>query len=230
MTDKYLRSGHRSDFISGAQFVMNVVAELHRLGYGRLKLFAYLSSIGAWRHALFASGSFPNSVTELPDAHLFGSYPWLAQPTVEGKSVQAAARRFIKRNPDIAEQALGRDDFYVTWYKWALKIAGGHGVMEMESPLRAQIGSHQYKLVTVSVSQPTPIGSSAVSNQQVFALRIDINSLTNHLRDVCAYVEATGAPVIVTDRPYASTLILVTEGNREFLERIGLDSHRGFWD
>lgn len=123
------------------RLVMETVAELHRRGYGRLKLFCYCKEgQGSWRHWLFVSDDFPNSADELPTTALHGSVPgW--PPTVKGKSPEEAAERFIEDHPEIMSDAKGFDMFYVHWYAGMLR-SYPRGVLEMQSPDLAMIG-HQ---------------------------------------------------------------------------------------
>jgi hypothetical protein len=118
---------------------METIAELHRRGYGRLKLFSYTKEgIGAWRHWLFASDSFPDSVSDLPKSKVGGSIPWLWTPTVVGHSVANAAEKFSAQNPELMLAALGADPIYVSWYANMLE-ACPMGVLDMESPFEALV-------------------------------------------------------------------------------------------
>ena len=127
-----------------ARLVMETVAELHRRGYGRVKLFCYIKEgLGAWRHWLFASDSFPSSASELPHPALHGSIPWLWTPTIEGDSPVDAAKNFIESQPEIISDALGEDTVYVQWYSKMLE-SNPSGILEMESPNEAKINGREF--------------------------------------------------------------------------------------
>jgi len=135
------------------RLVMETVAELHRLGYGRLKLFCHCKEgQGSWRHWLFVSDDFPGSVDELPIAALHGSVPWLWTPTVKGKSADEAAMRFIEDHPDIVSAAKGADLFYVHWYA-ALLSSYPSGILEMQSPNVAKIDGQEIMIPYVNATQ-----------------------------------------------------------------------------
>lgn len=129
--------------ISDARLVMDTIAELHKRGYGRLKLFCYIKEgLGVWRHWLFVSDSFPSSVSELPRPSLHGSIPWLWTPTIEGNSPEDAADRFIETRQEIALAARGEDSIYTSWYSEMLKMQPS-GILEMESPNEAMLDGEQ---------------------------------------------------------------------------------------
>jgi hypothetical protein len=120
-----------------ARLVMETIAELHRRGYGRLKLFSYTKEgISAWRHCLFASDQFPQSLSDLPKARVFSSIPWFSTPTVQGRSAADAADKFIAKNPELMSAAHGVDPAYVAWFANMLE-ANPNGILDMESPFEA---------------------------------------------------------------------------------------------
>jgi hypothetical protein len=132
------------------RLVMETVAELHRRGYGRLKLFCYCKEgQGSWRHWLFASDDFPSSVDDLPTTALHGSVPWLSKPTVKGQSPADAAVKFIADHPEIVSAAKGADMFYVRWYAAMLETYPT-GTLEMQSPNVAWINDR--KVITPYVN------------------------------------------------------------------------------
>ena len=126
-----------------ARLVMETVAELHKRGYGRLKLFCYIKEgIGAWRHWLFASDGFPGDVSDLPRTALHGSIPWLWTPTVVGNSAAEAANNFMEANPELAAEAQGVDANYTQWYSEMLR-SKPLGILEMESPNMAMLDGQE---------------------------------------------------------------------------------------
>ncbi len=118
---------------SDHRFVMESVAELHKRGYGRLKLFCYLKEgVAAWRHWLFADDKFPDTWEAIPKPKLHGSVPWLSSPTFDGDTVEEAADRFVLTNPELAEAARGTDPGYVNWYAEMISM-DPFAILEMES-------------------------------------------------------------------------------------------------
>lgn len=122
-----------------ARLVMETVAQLHKHGYGRLKIFCYVKEgIGAWRHWLFASDDFPCSSSDLPHPVLHGSIPLFSSRTITGKLADDAALLFIDAQPELISAALGADTIYVKWYAEMLN-ANPTGILQMESPFEAMI-------------------------------------------------------------------------------------------
>lgn len=121
-----------------ARMLMDAVAELHRRGHGRLKLFAYVKEgLGVWRHWLFASDAFPSSAAELPRPLAHGSLPGGA--IANGSTASELADAIVTSFPDLVAAATGDDAEYVEWYRRMLE-AEPDGVLEMESPRRATVG------------------------------------------------------------------------------------------
>lgn len=115
-----------------ARHIMEAIALLHRRGFGRLKLFCYIKEgLGAWRHGLFASNTFPESMRDLPGPNATGSLPGAA--VAEGGSPEEVADDIVLKYPELADAALGSDPEYVAWYE-RLITAHPQGVVEMESP------------------------------------------------------------------------------------------------
>ncbi len=120
--------------------VMQAIVELHKQGYGRLKLFCYIKEgIGEWRHWLFASDCFPESISQLPKPNLHGSIPHWLEPTLAGNTPAEAAEDFIKLHPDIAAAAVGSDPIYVPWFASIVNQCANES-FEMESRFKARIG------------------------------------------------------------------------------------------
>lgn len=120
--------------------VMQAIVELHKQGYGKLKLFCYVKDgIGAWRHWLFASDSFPESLAEIPKPNLHDSIPYSWLPALEGDTPAEVAEYFIHEYPDIASTAVGSDPVYVPWFASIVNQCGNEP-FEMESRFKAHIG------------------------------------------------------------------------------------------
>ena len=120
-----------------ARLIMEAVALLHQRGYGRLKLYCYFKEgLGAWRHWVFASDEFPDSVEAWVGPKSRGSLA--VQESFQDFTVEEVAESILARWPDVAEAARGQDKNYVVWYR-ELLAAHPVGILEMESPLRASI-------------------------------------------------------------------------------------------
>lgn len=125
---------------SDHRLVMESVAELHKRGYGRLKLYCYLKEgVAAWRYWLFADDKFPDTLEATPKPKLHGSIPWLWTPTIDGNTPEEAADRFIQDNQALAEAARGSDPLYVNWYAEMITL-DPFEILEMESSTVAWLG------------------------------------------------------------------------------------------
>lgn len=204
--------------MNNIRFVMNTVAELHRLGYGKLKLYAYLSSLGAWRHVIFASDSLPNSIDDIPEPKLVNSYPWHSEPTVIGQSIQAAARHFIKAHPELVASARGKDDAYLAWYKWALLLSEDNDALVMQSPDRAAVGSQCY-----SRYQANDTTTISAWPERSYALLVSLWFFSKHLMEICCYANTTGMPVIVEGSGAIGKFALVTPNNLALLSKLNIN-------
>lgn len=120
-----------------ARLLMEAVGVLHQRGYGRLKLYCYVKGgLGAWRHWIFASDVFPDSIAAWPGKKSGGSLPGMALFT--GVTIDEVAENILSRHPALSESARGRDAVYVDWYKKMLSDYPD-GILEMESPYQASI-------------------------------------------------------------------------------------------
>lgn len=151
-----------------ARLLMEALAVLHQRGYGRLKLYCYVKEgLGAWRHWVFASDEFPDSIWAWPGPKCHGSLPGMA--IFDGVSVEEVAESVLARCPNVTEAARGHDESYVTWYREML-AAHPEGILEMESAHRASIlGYGDVRLPTLKAwtnPPPTPI-----SPEQLVAAR-----------------------------------------------------------
>ena len=124
--------------------VLETIGELHRRGFGRLKLYCYVKEgLCAWRHNLFAADTFPSELPAQPCA--WGSCP--ERPVVSGDSPQRAADELIARRPDLAAAAKGEDPLYTVWFAQLLAHLAQRdfrALLEMESPTEAYLGSSRY--------------------------------------------------------------------------------------
>ena len=117
---------------------MEAVAVLHQRGSGRLKLFCYVKEgLGAWRHCLIASDTFPNRIHDLSESSGLCSLP--GSPIAAGDTPQDIADHILLRYPKLVDAALGSDPAYVDWFAQLL-AAHPEGVLEMESPRLASMG------------------------------------------------------------------------------------------
>lgn len=114
-----------------ARLIMEAVSVLHERGFGRLKLFCYFKEgLGAWRHMLFVSDTFPDHIRDLPELTVHCSLPgW---PVSWGNTPEEIADGIIAKYPQLMEAALGSDDPYVTWYRSVL-AENPKGILQMES-------------------------------------------------------------------------------------------------
>lgn len=120
-----------------ARLIMEAVSVLHQRGFGHLKLFCYFKEgLGAWRHMLFASESFPDHIRDLPEPIASGSLPgW---PVSQGKTPEEIADGIIAKHPRLAEAAFGGEDPYAIWYRNVLAMHA-EGIIQMESSKVAKI-------------------------------------------------------------------------------------------
>lgn len=120
-----------------ARHVLEAVRELHARGFGKLKIFCYVKEgIGAWRHSLFASESFPDRESHIPRPRADGSLPdW---PVAEGETGEEIAAEILRRRPDLCASAKGLDSEYVTWFSNVL-AQFPDGILTMDRPDAAAI-------------------------------------------------------------------------------------------
>lgn len=123
-SNKIMKS--KIDWVRRSQRVIRMVAELHRLGYQRLRIMPYLHP-NAWRLAVAPAEFFSkvngafiplNRLTERNVAIYSAAgagdayFDWL---DAHGNDARALADKFIARFPDIASKGKGRDWAYAGW-------------------------------------------------------------------------------------------------------------------
>lgn len=120
-----------------ARLLMEAIAVLHQRGYGRLKLYSYVKNgLGAWRHWIFASDEFPDSIMAWSGPKSGGSLPGMA--IFSGVTVDEVVESILSRHRLIFQAARGQDAEYEAWYKRMLDDYPD-GILEMESPYWARI-------------------------------------------------------------------------------------------
>lgn len=114
-----------------ARLLMEMVAELHQRGYGKLKLSCYVKEgIGAWRNTLFAADRWQGRHY---DDEVFG---W---EITNATDPQQAADEFMKSESEFLQAAQGHDPVYEAWYAKMLAFSAPDGILEMERPAGALI-------------------------------------------------------------------------------------------
>lgn len=130
---------------------MEAVGELHRRGYGRLKLYCYIKEgLGRWRHILVAADDFPSDPLRMPpECVLFG-------PADEAYGCDftdpVALADSFEGDRDFFSLARGLDEAYVTWYREMLEQTAPWGIVTMESPDKASF--YYYGGMKTRASQP----------------------------------------------------------------------------
>jgi len=156
------------DSIQQARLLMEALAVLHRRGYGRLKLYCYVKEgLGVWRHSVFASDEFPDSILAWRGRKFSGSLPGWA--SFDGETVEEVAESILARHQTVAEAARGHDESYVAWYREMLATYPD-GILEMESAHSASIcGYGDIRLPMLKAwTKPPPV---PISPEQLVAAR-----------------------------------------------------------
>jgi len=151
-----------------ARLLMEALAVLHRRGYGRLKLYCYVKEgLGAWRHWVFASDEFPDSIGAWRGPQRSGSYPGMT--TFDGGTAEEVAESILARCRDVVEAAHGHDESYVAWYREMLANYPD-GILVMESAHSASIYDYgDIRLPTLKAwTKPPPV---PISPEQLLASR-----------------------------------------------------------
>jgi hypothetical protein len=112
-----------------------MVAELHRLGYQRLRIAPGVAPSGLYWRCAFASaakfsvrhgaqiaGAGPVARYSTGQARAYFDWPDAADDTPE-----QLARKFLTRFPEIAAQSQGADAAYVEWYAEMLRLSEPDG-------------------------------------------------------------------------------------------------------
>ena len=111
------------------RFVMEMIKELHNLGYEKIRLYCYIKEgLGEWRHFIFAHDYLPSTEYNYPEPNVDADYALSGS-----KTPRDAALKFISINPEISLAGKGKDPFYRAWYSALLERCGPGSVMEMES-------------------------------------------------------------------------------------------------
>jgi hypothetical protein len=127
--DELLIANRHLDERNGPRLLMETIGELHRLGYGKLKIYCYFKDgSGPWRDALFADIRLPSSMQDIKNSRLH--IPLSADSCSD--TPHDLAKKIIASNPRLLESALGCDETYVKWYANMLKLTAPDGVLDME--------------------------------------------------------------------------------------------------
>lgn len=114
-----------------SRLLMETIGELHKLGYGKVKLYCYFKEgLPAWRKALFADSALPPSMREI-ESPRFPNPLFLAS---NGDTPHDLANKLIEERANDLTYALGKDETYVSWYANMLRLTAPDGIMEMEYP------------------------------------------------------------------------------------------------
>lgn len=114
-----------------ARLIMEMIGELHRMGYGKLKILCYVKEgIGQWRSKIFASDRWDDQSRNQMEPSVFEWRPFGAE------SAKQASLKFLEASShrELLKKALGQDPVYVEWYAEMLKRTAPDGVLEMERP------------------------------------------------------------------------------------------------
>lgn len=132
-----------------ARRLMEIIGELHKLGYGKLKLYSYIKEgMGRLQFIFFVDEKLPSSLQEAKQRIFHWStyplpdYPDLSLPPHE------AAKDFVTHHSDSIEAARGMDSVYVEWFAKMLKLTAPFGTLIMEFPDRVTISNSRIETMT----------------------------------------------------------------------------------
>lgn len=111
---------------------MEMIGELHKMGYGKLKLYCYIKDgIGTWRSVVFSSDNWAPGPFSPPESSIVA---WLHNNAPKLINPRQAAELFSSDggNHEILQQAKGCDTLYVDWYEDMLKKSRPDGILLME--------------------------------------------------------------------------------------------------
>jgi hypothetical protein len=123
--------------------VMHMVAELHRLGYQRLRLVPARAPVGWWRgnvsavsnvlrtHGARARGYSGDLIARHSAAQRATVFGW-EDATDDTPAVLAL--KFVERFPSIAAAGQGKDKPYADWYLWMLELTAPRGTFYAQGP------------------------------------------------------------------------------------------------
>lgn len=95
-----------NSFIKNRQNLLFMVEELHKLGFGKLRVIPSLSPSGMHWRCSFISEKTNND---------FIASNWIYKH--ENKNSEELCHLFIKENPDFIKQCIGENEEYVLWYR-----------------------------------------------------------------------------------------------------------------
>lgn len=177
------------------RFVMETVAELHRLGYGQLKIGARrIGGMGNWWYYLYAHTDLIDILdTEILNRYVYvhGGYPSCPGGILSGKSIQSAARMFIKEFPELAKLAKGDDKEYVEWYRLALKLSKPNGYIITEGTEVIHFGEMTFTLRNEQASK--------MAQNRTFAMTTNENFFSKNSSQLIQYARELNAPIVVYD-------------------------------
>ena len=118
------------ELADAARRVILMVGELHRLGYGRLRLCPGMSASGChWQAFITAASNVPArhgamaAVRNVLDAAVVAAYQtgmrdrYFGWEDAAGDGPAELAAKFVARFPQVAESGRGDDPAYAAWYR-----------------------------------------------------------------------------------------------------------------
>jgi hypothetical protein len=166
--------------------VLEMVGELHRMGYERLRAPAYEYASGAWRCPVV-----PAAWTLKEHGGLFANnglnLDWISEATYTGAAGQLAliqdhapaniefatprdlAEEFIRVRPRIAFAGWGPDPRYAKWFQSTLKLLGPHGLYYSFAEMMSPRDSLYAVFSTVESVKLPPPGHSTEAEWSSFA-------------------------------------------------------------
>ena len=110
--------------------LLEIVGELHRMGYEQLRVSAGVGPTGAWRCWIGPARNFIGQdhaglPTQLLSGYGYSRDAWIDQHDL---TLRELAQTFIDKNPITVEESRGPDPDYVAWYVEMLKLASPSSV------------------------------------------------------------------------------------------------------
>jgi hypothetical protein len=107
-----------------------MVAEIHRRGYERLRIFFCEDQWGAWR-CLFLPAliELPDGLSEKPQHVCVYMRELFGWKDAAGDSVEELADKFIERFPKTSNLCQGKDEGYVKWFAQMLTATEPDGLI-----------------------------------------------------------------------------------------------------
>ena len=148
---------------------MEAVLQLHQLGFGQLRLMAYVGPTGYWRHGIMPPSMGLREGRMVPadgdDPFLRGSNSVFFWPLPEVNALDPwmVAIRLISRHRKDLEEGLGNDEPYMAWYRWMLTHIGTddeiYGFADAFEPPRGYIAASYRGRDDYFIPEPPPRAS-----------------------------------------------------------------------